>query len=148
MSAVGPGIVERIRAKLQSGEDDATYLIPYAEFMGIRMERADGDVRGRLLYADHLIGNPALPALHGGTIGALLEMTAVCKLLYESQTLVLPRIVTITVQYLRPARPVETLARGVITKQGRRVVNVRAEAWQDDPKRPVATADAHFLVVE
>ncbi len=141
-------VVERLRAMLQSGAEDATCAIPYAEFMGIRVERVDGDVRGRLRYADHLIGNPTIPALHGGTLGALLEMTAVCKLLYESQVAVYPRIVTITVQYLRSARAVETFARSVITKQGRRVVNVRSEAWQDDPTRPVATADAHFLVVE
>src|SRR5207253_2589126 len=101
-----------------------------------------------LTYGDHLVGNPTIPALHGGTLGALLEMTAVCKLLYESQAAVYPRIVTITVQYLRSARPVDTFARSIITKQGRRVVNVRSEAWQDDPARPIATADAHFLVVE
>ncbi len=148
MSRAEPGIVERIRAMLKSGAPDATFLIPYAEFVGIRMERVDGDVRGRLSYSDHLVGNPTIPALHGGTIGALLEMTAVCELLYRSQTLVLPRIVTITVQYLRSGKPVDTFARGVITKQGRRVVNVRAEAWQDDPKRPIATTDAHFLIVE
>jgi acyl-coenzyme A thioesterase PaaI-like protein len=41
---------------------------------------------------------------------------------------------------------VETFARAIITKHGRRVANVRAEAWQDDPARPVAAAHAHFLL--
>jgi Fe-S cluster assembly protein SufB len=35
----------------------------------------------------------------------------------------------------------------LVTKRGRRVINVRAEAWQDDRARPIATAFAHFLVL-
>jgi acyl-coenzyme A thioesterase PaaI-like protein len=140
-------VVEQLRAKLKAGDPDAAKLLPYAEFMGIRLERVDGDVRGRLVYSDHLVGNPTIPALHGGTLGALMEMTAACKLLAEAQTDILPRIVTITVQYLRSGKPVDTFARSIITKQGRRVVNVRSEAWQEDPARPIASADAHFLVV-
>ena len=57
-----------------------------------------------------------------------------------------PKIITITVDYLRSGRPVDTLARAVLTKQGRRVVNVAVEAWQDDRSRPIASANAHFLV--
>jgi acyl-coenzyme A thioesterase PaaI-like protein len=34
----------------------------------------------------------------------------------------------------------------VVTRQGRRVTNVRMEAWQVDRGRPVATAHAVFLV--
>jgi acyl-coenzyme A thioesterase PaaI-like protein len=140
-------VVERIRSMLQSGSCDVPAVIPYADFLGVRVERVDGDIRGHMAFADHLIGNPTLPALHGGTLGALLELTAVCKVLFESRTVVLPKTVTITVQYLRGGRPVDTYARSIITKQGRRIVNVKSEAWQDDPARPIATADAHFLIV-
>jgi acyl-coenzyme A thioesterase PaaI-like protein len=52
----------------------------------------------------------------------------------------------LTFAYLRSARAVDTLARTIVTKHGRRVVNVRVEGWQDDPARPVATAQGHFLV--
>ena len=88
-----------------------------------------------------------LPALHGGTLGALLESTAIFHLLWEAETLFLPKTITLTIDYLRSGRPVDTFARGVITKQGRRVVNVRAEAWQDDPARPIAIGNGHFLIV-
>jgi len=47
---------------------------------------------------------------------------------------------------LRSARPVDVIASAKVTKQGRRMVNVFAEAWQDDRSKPVATANAHFLV--
>jgi acyl-coenzyme A thioesterase PaaI-like protein len=44
-------------------------------------------------------------------------------------------------------KPVDTHAAAVITKRGRRVINVRAEAWQEDRARPIATAFSHFLVM-
>jgi acyl-coenzyme A thioesterase PaaI-like protein len=98
-------------------------------------------------YGDHLIGNPALPALHGGTLGALLESAAIFELLCRSETVVLPKTITLTVDYLRSGAPVDTHARGVVTRQGRRVANVRMEAWQADRHKPVATAHAVFLVM-
>lgn len=120
--------------------------IPYLRFMGISVETRDGELIGKMAYSAPLVGNAALPALHGGAIGALLESTAILKTLADVETLVLPKIVTITVDYLRSARPVDTFARGTIAKQGRRVVNVSVEAWQEDEARPVARANAIFLV--
>lgn len=120
--------------------------IPYAKTFGISVDRSGDQLRGKLAYADDLIGNPMLPALHGGTIGALLESTAVFHTLWETDTLVYPKIVTITVDFLRTGRPVDTFASARITKPGRRVVNVGVEAWQDDPSRPIAKANAHFLI--
>ena len=99
-----------------------------------------------MAYADALIGNASLPALHGGTIGALLESTATLQAFWESETLVLPKIVTITIDFLRSGRPVDTFAKGVFTRQGRRVVNMSVEAWQEDRARPIARANAIFLV--
>lgn len=120
--------------------------IPYLEFIGITVESREGDLVGKMSYSDHLVGNASLPALHGGTLGALLESTAILKTLVEVETATLPKVVTITVDFLRSARPVDTYARGRIEKQGRRVVNVSVEAWQDDESRPVARANAIFLV--
>jgi uncharacterized protein (TIGR00369 family) len=120
--------------------------IPYAQFLGLELEPRDDGIVGRMKYADHLVGNPTLPALHGGTIGALLESAAIFKLLWEAESTVLPKTINLTIQYLRSARPVDTFARGIITRHGRRVAAARAEAWQDDPSRPVAIANGHFLV--
>ncbi len=140
-------LCDRIREQRERRDTTGmTDAIPYARFMGISVESADGGIIGKLRYSDHLIGNPALPALHGGTLGALLESTAIFHLMWEAETVVLPKTINITVDYLRSGRPVDTYARGIITKHGRRVVNVRAEAWQEDPSRPIAIAHAHFLV--
>jgi acyl-coenzyme A thioesterase PaaI-like protein len=120
--------------------------IPYLRFLDIGIDLVEGKVVGKMTYSKHLIGNAAIPALHGGTIGALLESTAVVQTAWEAETKRLPKIVTITIDFLRSGRPVDTFASGVITKHGRRVVTVGVEAWQEDRSRPIARANAHFLV--
>lgn len=122
--------------------------IPYTRFMGISAELVDGDVRGRMSYSDHLIGNASLPALHGGTLGALMESTAIFKLLWRGETEAVPKTINITVEYLRGAKPRDVYAKAVFTRHGRRVANVRVFAYQEDPERPVAVATAHFLLVQ
>jgi len=142
------GIVDRIRRF--RGHGDAAGLvraIPYARLLGMEFEAdEEGQVLGRMPFAEHLVGNPNLPALHGGTLGSLLESIAIFQILSESETLLLPKTINLTVEYLRSARPRDTFARCQITKQGRRVISVRAEAWQDDPQKSVALAQAHFLI--
>jgi acyl-coenzyme A thioesterase PaaI-like protein len=140
--------IDRVLDLKRSGSPEAiSSLIPYMGFMGFSFAWKDGQVLGTMGYSDHLIGNPRLPALHGGATGALLESTAIFQLLWQAETVVLPKTINITVQYLRSGRPVDTVASALVTKQGRRVVAVRAEAWQEDRSRPIATADAHFLIL-
>lgn len=134
------------RARKSGDYGPLVQAIPYARFLGIAAELRDGELIGKLNFSDSLIGNPMLPALHGGTIAALLESTAIFQVMMEAETVVLPKTINITVAYLRSARPVDTFAHGTITKHGRRVAVVYAQAWQDDRSRPVATAHAHFLI--
>lgn len=141
-------MLERVRRAREEGRfEDLASAIPYGEFLGITVETDGEELLGRLRYSDHLIGNARVGALHGGTVGALLESTAIFELMWRAQTAHLPRIVNITVEYLRSGRAMDTWARAVITRQGRRVANVRVTAWQDDPERPIAAANAHFLLV-
>jgi len=121
--------------------------VPYARFLGLTAGLVGDELITTMRFGDHLVGNPALPALHGGTLGALLESAAIFELLWRAETIVLPKTITLTVDYLRSGAPVDTHARGIVTRQGRRVTNVRMEAWQGDRGTPVATAHAIFLVM-
>jgi acyl-coenzyme A thioesterase PaaI-like protein len=140
-------LAEFVRATKESGDFSGLVAnIPYLRFLGFTATVEGGDIIGKMSYADGLIGNASIPALHGGTIGALMESTALLHALYQSETLVLPKIVSITVDFLRTGRPVDTFARGTITKRGRRVVNVGVQAWQEDAARPISRANCIFLV--
>ena len=120
--------------------------LPYARFLGLTT-RADGDrLTVTLPFADRLIGNPVLPALHGGATAALLELTAVAQVAALYPALRLPRPINVTVAYLRSGRPVDVHARARINKAGRRVAHVLAQAWQEDEAQPIAEMTAHFLL--
>lgn len=99
-----------------------------------------------MLFAAHLVGNPMLPALHGGVIGSLLESAAIAQVMYDLGPAAKPRPVDITIDYLRSGRAVASYARARIAKQGRRVVNVHAEMWQEDEAKPIAALRGHFLI--
>jgi uncharacterized protein (TIGR00369 family) len=120
--------------------------IPYARFLGITVDVKGDEITTCMRYRPDLIGNLQLPALHGGTLGALLEHASIFQLLWSENVLPLPKTINLTVEYLRSARPRDTYARAVITKHGRRVANVHAIAWQDYRDRPMAQAHAHFLL--
>lgn len=118
--------------------------LPYARFLGLRTEQDGEALTVTMPFADHLIGNPLLPALHGGSTAAMLELTAIAQVALTWPRLRLPRPITVTTAYLRSARPQDVYARARISRAGRRVAHVLAEAWQDDPAQPIASLTAHF----
>ena len=120
--------------------------IPYAGFLGLRAEFTPLGLLCTMPFSERIIGNPVLPAIHGGVTGAFLENTALVVLMAESNASQLPKTINITVEYLRSGRAVDTFAAGVVTRHGRRVANVRVDAWQEDRAHPIAVASAHFLL--
>lgn len=122
--------------------------LPYARFLCLTTATVGDALTVTMPFADRLIGNPMLPALHGGSTAALLELTAVAQVAKLYPSLHLPKPINVTVAYLRSGRPRDVFGRARINKAGRRVVHVLAEAWQDDPDQPIATLSAHFLLEE
>jgi uncharacterized protein (TIGR00369 family) len=120
--------------------------VPYVRFLGMRVELAGDEMTAVLPFAQHLIGNPMLPALHGGVIGAFLEMTALAQLSIAQPARRVPKTIDITIEYLKPARAQDTYARAILRKVGRRVANVQVEAWQESRAQPVAGMTGHFLL--
>ena len=131
---------------VQAELDAIIARIPYARFLGVRMELHGDEMTGVLPYAEHLIGNPTLPALHGGVIGAFMEMTALLQLSILEDQRRQPRPVDVSIDYLRSGRPVDTFARALIKKVGRRIANVQVEAWQETRGAPIAALHGHFML--
>jgi uncharacterized protein (TIGR00369 family) len=120
---------------------------PYARFLGMRAETEEGVLTTVLPFSQHLVGNPRLPAIHGGVVAAFLEMTALAQLSMSAPPGHMPRTVDVTVDYLRSARAQTTFARADIKRLGRRVASVHVEAWQSDPAAPVAALRGNFLLL-
>ncbi|MEM7489065.1 MAG: PaaI family thioesterase [Pseudomonadota bacterium] len=138
--------------------------VPYMRFLGIDFDRRGDELTGILNYDGKLIGNPALPALHGGVTAAFLEMTAIVTLSWSIiwddleagrldpdgltfDTLPrLPKTIDMNVDFLRSGLPRDAYARARVNRSGRRYASVHVEGWQDNRDRLYAQATGHFLM--
>lgn len=130
-------------------EEVALDAIPYAGFLGMALRRDGEGIALRLQYRPMQIGAPG--RLHGGVIGAALEIAAIAEVMWQARRegaalAHLPKPVTLTVDYLRAAGLADLHARATVLRRGRRIASVRALAWQDSEDRPVAEGLLHFLL--
>ena len=158
---------EHVQVIKQRGDKALNALvqsIPYIQFLGIGFDRRGNELTAIMSYDEKLIGNPGLPALHGGAIAAFLEVSAVIELSWSSllkeidappqsppgnliaPQIELPKTIDLTVDYLRSGLPRDAYARARVTRSGRRYASVFVEAWQDNRKRIFAQATGHFLM--
>ena len=84
---------------------------PYVRFLGMRTELAGDEMTAVLPFDDKLIGNVKWQALHGGVLGAFMEMTALAQLALSEDLPRLPKPVDVTIEYLKTGRPLITYAR-------------------------------------
>lgn len=120
--------------------------MPFARFLNLSLELAGNELTIKLPFDDKLIGNPVLPALHGGVIGAFMEMTAMMQLSVSENYSHLPKPINVSVQYLRSGKALDTFARAHLNRVGRSIANVEVVAWQDNKNLPIATLQSHFLL--
>jgi len=119
---------------------------PYLRFLGMTAELAGDELTAILPFSPHLVGNTMLPALHGGVIGAFLEMTALAQLALTQAQVKPPKTIDVTIDYLRPGRAVTSYARAEMRKVGRQIASVHVEAWQEARSKPIAALRGHFLM--
>jgi uncharacterized protein (TIGR00369 family) len=117
-------------------------LPPYAAMLGLRREGGAMVMPFQAL----LIGAPG--RLHGGSVAGLMEIAANLAvrdaLSGEAATL---KPINVTVDYLREGAMEDTSAQAFIQRIGRRVANVRVEAWQTDRARLIAAARMNILIL-
>lgn len=159
-----PEPVQAIKQRRDSALAALTAGVPFIGFLGIRFDRRGDELTAVLPFDHKLIGNPEVPAIHGGVTAAFLEVTAIIELSWtllwddmESgrldaagltpETLPrLPKTIDFTVDYLRAGLPRDAYGRARITRSGRRYASVQVEAWQDNRSRLFAQATGHFLM--
>lgn len=126
-------------------------ITPYSKLLGVRFSIAKENrekLTASLPFQQKNIGNPLIPALHGGAIGGFMEHAAIIQLMWALKPIRIPKTIDLSIDYLRSGQPKECFADVVITRQGRRIAQCQITAWQDDLAKPIATARAHFLITE
>ena len=120
--------------------------VPYAKTLGVEPNLVGEELTLILPFSEDNIGNPFLPAIHGGVIGGFMEIAAITQIFFESPPKHVPKPIGINVDYLRCGKPLDLYARAEITKLGSRVANVYVRAWQSNYDTPIATLHGHFLL--
>lgn len=120
--------------------------IPYVDYLGIRMAPGADAPLFRMPYQARLIGNPNLPALHGGVVAGFAETAALLHLAQALGGAKLPKGIDFSIDYLRAGRPMETFATCELVRVGARVALVQVRCWQSDPGTPIIVARGHFLL--
>ncbi len=164
MSINPPEPVQVIKGRRDGALRHLVDAVPYIHFLGIRFDRRGDELTAILPFHESLIGNPILPALHGGATAAFLEVTAIIELSWTSiwddletgqyvpaaidAVPPMPKTIDFTIDYLRSGLPRDAYARARVNRSGRRYASVHVEAWQDNRSRLFAQATGHFLMPE
>ena len=164
MSRPRPEPVQVVKQRRDAALKALVHGVPYIQFLGIEFDRRGDELTAVLPFDEKLIGNPFLPAIHGGVTAAFLEVAAIIELSWsllweemESGTLDpaaldpihlprLPKTIDFTVDYLRSGLPRDAYARARVNRSGRRYASVHVEAWQDNRARLFAQGTGHFLM--
>ncbi|WP_293576009.1 PaaI family thioesterase [Phaeobacter sp.] len=164
MSRPRPEPVQVIKQRRDAALAALVNSVPYARFLNITFDRRGDELTAQLNFDEKLIGNPFLPAIHGGVTAAFLEVTAVMTLTWSSLWAQIesgalnveelaagklprqPKTIDFTVDYLRSGLPRDAYARATVSRAGRRYASVHVEAWQDHKSKLYAQATGHFLM--
>jgi len=97
-------------------------FIPFNKYLGLQFtEIAEGRVRVELPFRPEFIGNPELPALHGGVISAMLDTTGGVAVWSQARPMDRVSTVDLRVDYLRPGRAERLIAVAGVVRLGNRV---------------------------
>ena len=154
-----PEPVQIIKQRRDAALDALITHVPYIQFLGVQFDRRGDELTAVLPFAKDHIGNPGLPAIHGGVTASFLEIAAIIELSWSviwddvehgnaavPHQFKLPKTIDFSVDYLRSGLPRDAYARARVTRAGRRYASVHVEGWQDNRTRLFAQATGHFLM--
>lgn len=121
--------------------DDLIRIPPFHGWLGLQCTHVEkGRVTIVMPYRDELIGNPNIPAIHGGIIAGLIDLAggAATFTFTNSPT---PTI-DLRVDYIRPALQGDLVAEARVVNAGRTVAFVDVDVRQEG--RLVATGRATY----
>ena len=122
--------------------------VPHARLLQMTViDVAPGECRIRLPYSDRLVGNPETGVVHGGVITTLLDQCGGSSVLAALEELTSIATLDLRIDYMKPATPGrDIVGYSHCYKLTRNVAFVRGVAYHDDPRDPIATTVATFML--
>jgi uncharacterized protein (TIGR00369 family) len=125
-----------------------TEFVPHAAALGFRLLSVESG-RGVMEtpWREELVGDPDSGVIASGVVTALLDHTCGLACNSANETPMAIATLDLRIDYMRPAKPRAGLTcEAVCYKLTRSIGFVRAQAWDEDPADPVATAQASFML--
>ena len=135
-----------VEAKKQQDPNLMLEQVPYANLIGMKLIAFGNEFLCHLPFKNENIGNPLLPALHGGVIGGFIECAAIFTLLWKTDKKILPKTIDLSFDYLRSPGGKDTYALVELVRLGGRLANVRVNTWQDTREKPVVIGNGNFIL--
>lgn len=97
-------------------------LIPFNRFLGMRcIEVGNGRAVTELPFRPELVGNPEIPALHGGAMSSILDTTGGLAVWSKARPDDRVSTIDLRVDYLRPGRAEPLVVVAEVVRLGNRV---------------------------
>ncbi|HEX5380073.1 MAG TPA: PaaI family thioesterase [Phenylobacterium sp.] len=122
--------------------------VPQAAALGFQLVSA-GAARGSLSvpWREDLVGNPATQVIASGVVTSLLDHCCGLAITSARGERMPTATLDLRIDYMRPAAPrAGVTAEAHCYKMTRTIAFVRAQAWDEDPNDPIATAQAAFIL--
>ena len=108
-------------------------MVPLHKFLGVTLEEIEDEFAIiKVPFKPELLGNPMIPALHGGIISTAMDAVGGIA---GMTTLETPNdkisTIDIRIDYLRPGKAENLLAEGKVTRSGNRIVVTHMIAYNE-----------------
>ena len=123
-----PRYLEGVRRFMEEG-------IPFNKLLGIQAGRVERNFVELILpYRHELLGNYHKGALHGGVLSALADTAGGAAVFASADFGDIVSTIDLRIDYLRPARALDTRAEARVVRMGGRVGVARIQIFQPDAK--------------
>ncbi|WP_334161498.1 PaaI family thioesterase [Phenylobacterium sp.] len=122
---------------------------PQAAALGFRLVSVE-PARGAIAvpWREDLVGDPTTGVIAGGVVTTLLDHVCGLAIMSRAGERTPTATLDLRIDYMRAAAPrAGVTAEAHCYKVTRTIAFVRAQAWDEDPADPIATAQAAFVLV-
>ncbi len=107
--------------------------IPFNRVLGIKVDAVeDTHCVTRIPFKPELIGNPTIPAIHGGVLSALADTAGGLAVLTRLDVLAGVSTIDLRIDYLRPAGAADLICHAEAIRVGNRVGVTKMRIFQEE----------------
>lgn len=139
---------EQILKTMRENIVKAVSLVPWAQEIGMQVlsvERAK--VSGKLVWGEHLIGDPATGVIHGGVITSMLDNLGGMAVVSALDTFRATATLDLRIDYMRPAeKELDIIGEAECYHVTKTVAFINARAFHPDNEKIIASASGAFAL--